>query len=83
MLFIYQPSLLHLQRQIKLYVFTYYYIQHICYNLCIFDFLKQNYKKFLSKKTCFTIYHINKVNFILLIEKTRWQGIISQNIELT
>ena len=33
----------------------------------VFDPLKQKYKKLLSKKTNFTIYNIDKADFILLI----------------
>ncbi len=47
----------------------------------VFGPLKQNYKKLLSKKTRFTIYNIDKADFILLIQKTRRKEIISQNIE--
>ena len=47
----------------------------------VFGPLKQNYKKVLSKKTRFTIYNIDKTDFISLIQKARGQGITSRNIE--
>ncbi len=35
----------------------------------VFGILKQNYKKFLSKNTCFTTYDIDRTDFISLIQK--------------
>lgn len=51
-------------------------------DVSVFDLLKQNYKKLLAKKTCFSTYNINKADFISLIEKARQYGIMSQNIQL-
>ena len=48
----------------------------------IFGPSKQNYKKFLSKKTRFTTYNIDKADFISVVQEARWQGITSRNIEL-
>ena len=48
----------------------------------IFGPLKQNYKTLLAKKTGFTIYDIDKADFIFLIQKTQQQSITPQNIQL-
>lgn len=42
-------------------------------DVCVFCFLKQNYKTLLFEKTWFTTYNIDKANFISLIQKTRIQ----------
>ena len=47
----------------------------------VFGPLKQNFKKLLSDKTCFSTYNINKTDFISLIQITRRQGISSQNVQ--
>ena len=47
----------------------------------VFGHIKQNSKKLLSKKTCFSTYNIDKTDFISLIQKARRQGINSQNIQ--
>ena len=50
-------------------------------NVSVFGLLKQNYKKLLAEKTCFTTYNIDKVDFISLIQQSRQQGILSRNIQ--
>ena len=59
------------------------YLIHLLQTLDVIVFgpLKQNYKRFLSEKTCFITYNINKANFISLIQKARRQGITFRNIE--
>ncbi len=50
-------------------------------DVSVFGRLKQNYKKLLSEKTCFSTYNINKTDFISRIQKARQQGISSRNIQ--
>ena len=59
------------------------YLTHLLQSLDVgvFVSLMQNYKKLLSKKTCFITYNIDKADFISLIQKARQQVITSQNIE--
>ncbi len=50
-------------------------------DVSVFATLKQNYKKLLYEKTCFSTYNIDKTDFISLIQKARRQSINPQNIQ--
>lgn len=50
-------------------------------DLAIFNCLKQNYKILLVKKPKFTMYNIDKADFISLIQKILYQGIYSKNTQ--
>ena len=50
-------------------------------DVSIFGILKQNYKKLLAMKTRFSIYNVNKEDFILLIQKAGQYDISSRNIQ--
>lgn len=52
-------------------------------DVSVFGLLKQNCKKLLGKKTHLTTYHIDKVGFIPLIKRTKWQKIFFQIIQFT
>lgn len=56
-----------------MYLYILFYFMHLLYllNISIYELLKQNNKKFLTKKTYFIIYNNNKLNFISLIESAR------------
>ncbi len=44
-------------------------------NVQVLDSLKQNYKMLLAKNTYFTMYNIDKTDFISFIQKTRQEDI--------
>ena len=52
-----------------IYLYLSLYLTHLLQplNVNVFEPLKQNYKKLPAEKTRFTIYNINKVDFISLI----------------
>ena len=59
------------------------YLTHLLQplNVSVFGPLKQNYKKLLAKKTCFSNYKVDKADFISLIQKARQYDITSRNIQ--
>ena len=47
----------------------------------VFSPLAHSYKKYLESLTRFTMYNINKVDFLTIVQKARKEGISSKNIE--
>ncbi len=47
----------------------------------VISLLKQNYKTLRAEKTQFTMYNIDKADFIFLIQKARQLGITTHNIQ--